>query len=98
MDRQRKQGWGLLFAACCFLWNPVIGVTDILPDAVGYLLLMLGLACAVMAAGELHGNAKSRIYHNSSCRYYTCRNCTVVFASAQEARAAGFRACKICGG
>ena len=37
MDRQRKQGWGLLFAACCFLWNPVIGVTDILPDAVGYL-------------------------------------------------------------
>ena len=44
MDRQRKQGWGLLFAACCFLWNPVIGVTDILPDAVGYLLLMLGLS------------------------------------------------------
>lgn len=62
------------------------------------LLLMLGMTCAVMAAGELHGNAKSRIYHNSSCRYYTCRNCTVVFASAQEARAAGFRACKICGG
>lgn len=62
------------------------------------LLLVLGMACAVMAAGELHGNAKSRIYHNSSCRYYTCRNCTVIFASAQEARAAGFRPCRICGG
>ena len=32
------------------------------------LLLVLGMTCAVMAAGELHGNAKSRIYHNSSCR------------------------------
>ena len=62
------------------------------------LLLVLGMACAVMAAGELHGNTKSRIYHNSSCRYYTCRNCTVIFASAQEARAAGFRPCRICGG
>lgn len=40
---------------CCFLLT-------------ASLLLMLGLACAVMAAGELHGNGKSRIYHNSSCR------------------------------
>ncbi len=70
---------------CCFL----------LPAS---LLLMLGMAYAVMAAGELHGNAKSRIYHNSSCRYYTCRNCTVVFAADQEARAAGFSLRRICGG
>ena len=31
----------------------------LLPSA--SLLLVLGMACAVMAAGELHGNAKSRI-------------------------------------
>lgn len=58
-------------------------------------LFALGTA---YAAGEVHGNAYSRIYHNSGCRYYMCKNCTVVFASAAEAQKAGFRACKICGG
>jgi hypothetical protein len=47
---------------------------------------------------SLHGNARSGIYHNSSCKYFTCKACTVVFRSASEARAKGFRACKICGG
>ena len=57
---------------------------------------MLGMAYAVMAAGELHGNAKSRIYHNT--QRSTVRNCTVVFAADQEARAAGFSLRRICGG
>ena len=64
-------------------------------------LLCLALAFFPLSAGsaqELHGNAKSYIYHNSSCRYYDCKNCVVIFSSRREAEAAGFRACKVCGG
>jgi endonuclease YncB( thermonuclease family) len=43
------------------------------------------------ASTELHGNVKSRVYHRSSCRNYTCQNCTRVFQSEAEAKAAGFR-------
>ena len=32
------------------------------------------------------------------CRYFNCKACTVVFQSAEEARANGYRACKVCGG
>lgn len=46
----------------------------------------------------VHGNAKSRIYHNASCRYFNCKACTVIFRSASEARAGGYRACRVCGG
>lgn len=46
----------------------------------------------------LRGNAQSRIYHNASCRYYNCKACTVRLSSPAEARAKGFRACKVCGG
>lgn len=51
-----------------------------------------------MAAYVVHGNYKSRIYHNARCRYFNCKACTVVFNSPQEARANGYRACKVCGG
>lgn len=44
------------------------------------------------------GNAKSKKYHNSTCRYYTCKQCTLRFRSAAAARAEGFSPCKICGG
>ncbi len=44
------------------------------------------------------GNAQSKKYHNSSCRYFTCKNCTVVLSGPAEARKRGFAACKICGG
>ncbi len=37
------------------------------------------------------GNVESRLYHAPHCRNYTCRNCTQVFASGADARAAGFR-------
>lgn len=56
---------------------------------------MLGEA---LAAYVVHGNYKSRICHNARCRYFNCKACTVVFASAEEARANGYRACKVCGG
>jgi hypothetical protein len=53
---------------------------------------------AAEVSRSLHGNARSGIYHNSSCKYFTCKACTVVFTSPSEARAKGFRACKVCGG
>ena len=78
------------------------------------LLLAAMLATPVMAASSsalehpgvqlaensqvVHGNAKSRIYHNASCKYFNCKACTVVFKSTAEAKAKGFRACKVCGG
>lgn len=43
-----------------------------------------------------HGNVSSRIYHDSSCRYYNCKNCTREFRSKEEAHGAGYRGCKIC--
>lgn len=63
--------------------------------------IVLALCVAVLpalAAQEFHGNPTSMIYHNSSCRYFDCQNCYVVFYSRKEAREAGFRACKICKG
>lgn len=65
--------------------------------------LFLSFSAAVMlgesrAAYVVHGNYKSRIYHNSGCRYFNCKACTVVFRSAEEARSAGYRPCKVCGG
>ena len=59
---------------------------------------MLCLPSMARSAQELHGNAKSYICHNSSCRYYNCKNCVVIFSSRKEAEEAGFRACKVCGG
>lgn len=44
------------------------------------------------------GNAESGIYHNSGCKYFTCKKCTVKLASPKEAAAKGFKACKVCGG
>ena len=43
-----------------------------------------------------HGNTNSRIYHDSGCRYYNCKNCTREFRSKEEAHGAGYRGCKIC--
>ncbi|MDR1659089.1 MAG: hypothetical protein LBR94_01945 [Desulfovibrio sp.] len=52
-----------------------------------------------MASGNVyHGNWSSRIYHNSTCKYFTCKRCTVKFFSAEEAEAKGYRSCKVCGG
>lgn len=44
MTKPRTMGFGMLLVAGFFLWNPIIGVRDYLPDAVGYLLLCLGLS------------------------------------------------------
>jgi endonuclease YncB( thermonuclease family) len=41
--------------------------------------------------GPLHGNRVSRVYHAPWCKNYNCKNCTVIFQSEPEAKAAGFR-------
>ena len=40
-----KQRMGMLWLLLggCFLWNPIVGVRDFLPDAIGYLLICIGL-------------------------------------------------------
>jgi len=43
-----------------------------------------------------HGNVNSRVFHQSSCEHYNCKNCTVVFVSRSEALAAGYRPCGRC--
>lgn len=51
-----------------------------------------------LAASEYHGNPTTKVYHNSSCKHYNCKKCTVVFKSAKAAQKAGYRACGICKG
>lgn len=43
------------------------------------------------ALGPFHGNASSRVFHSATCKNYNCRNCSVVFATAAAAEAAGFK-------
>ncbi len=38
-----------------------------------------------------HGNRNSKVYHAPGCRYYTCKNCTVILKSKEEAAQRGFR-------
>jgi endonuclease YncB( thermonuclease family) len=48
-------------------------------------------AKASSAAGPFHGNVKSMVFHAPACPNYNCKQCTAVFATAQEAVAKGFR-------
>ena len=43
------------------------------------------------SAVSFRGNTSNRVYHTSTCPNFNCRNCTRVFASEAEAKAAGFR-------
>ena len=38
------------------------------------------------ATSSYSGNAKTRVFHVSGCRYFNCKACTVRFKSAEEAR------------
>ncbi len=40
----RTLGLGCLIAGACFLFDPYIGIFDVLPDCIGYLLFALGLS------------------------------------------------------
>jgi len=51
---------------------------------------------AALATTIYHGNTDSKILHSPGCKYFNCRNCTIIFHSKNEARQAGFRPCKLC--
>jgi methylphosphotriester-DNA--protein-cysteine methyltransferase len=65
---------------------------------------VLGVAAVLLAAlvfagsrsEPFHGNTRSRVFHQSSCRHYTCPRCTAVFKTAEEAVRNGYRPCRIC--
>jgi hypothetical protein len=42
------------------------------------------------------GNTKTYKFHEMSCRYSDCKNCTAYFATRQEAIRAGYRPCGVC--
>jgi len=48
------------------------------------------------AAGPLHGNTRSMVFHRPGCRNYDCKNCTAVFKNAAEAAAAGYQQAGCC--
>ncbi len=66
--------------------------------AARFLALSILVACAGLTSARqpFHGNARTGVYHQSSCRYYSCPNCTVRLDSAEEAKEQGFRPCKVC--
>lgn len=65
--------------------------------AVRSALFVTLLASAITGvAAEYRGNRESRVFHQSSCRYFSCKNCTVVLASPEEAANRGFRPCGVC--
>ena len=47
-------------------------------------------------SGGYHGNASSRVFHQSSCKDYNCKNCTEVFNNREDAVMAGYRPCGMC--
>ncbi len=51
---------------------------------------------AAVVPGPYHGNVSSGVYHAPPCRDYHCRRCTRVFATREEAEAAGFRPHREC--
>jgi hypothetical protein len=63
----------------------------------GLVVLVLLLAASLAASGaEYHGNTESKAFHQASCRYYNCKNCTAVFRSVDEAIQYGYHACGSC--
>ncbi|HEX7151759.1 MAG TPA: Ada metal-binding domain-containing protein [Thermoanaerobaculia bacterium] len=42
------------------------------------------------------GNVNTHKFHRLTCRYASCKNCTVRFATRDEALKAGFRPCGVC--
>jgi len=50
----------------------------------------------IAAAGNVHGNTRSRVFHTQTCRYFNCKNCTRTFSSRNAALKAGYTPCRLC--
>jgi endonuclease YncB( thermonuclease family) len=44
----------------------------------------------------LHGNVRSQVFHQKSCKQYNCKNCTKIFRSRKEALRKGYHPCNLC--
>jgi len=42
--KKMNMGFLWLLLGGCFLWNPIVGVKDFLPDAIGYFMLFMGIS------------------------------------------------------
>lgn len=42
--REKTMGFVWILAGICFLWDPVVGVVDLLPDFIGWLLVCIGIS------------------------------------------------------
>jgi micrococcal nuclease len=49
-----------------------------------------------LVSGAYHGNKRSKVFHQSSCKDFNCKNCVISFKTRQEAIEAGFRPCGGC--
>ncbi len=43
-----------------------------------------------------HGNTRSGVFHQSACKDYNCKNCTIGLSSREEAISSGYRPCGMC--
>ncbi len=46
--------------------------------------------------GGFVGNEETKVFHKADCQYAKSKKCTASFATADEAVAAGFKACGVC--
>lgn len=46
--------------------------------------------------GLYHGNVKSMVFHQVSCKHFNCKNCIVPIDTREKAIEEGFRPCGIC--
>jgi hypothetical protein len=59
-------------------------------------VVVVFVATLAGADAAYRGNTRSNVFHQASCRYFHCKNCTVTFDSAAEAVREGYRACGEC--
>lgn len=45
---------------------------------------------------EYHGNRKSMVFHTPKCRFYNCKNCTMIFHDRSQAIKSEFKSCGEC--
>jgi len=48
------------------------------------------------SSGGYHGNVKSHKFHSAGCKNFNCKNCQAVFATRQDALAAGYVPARCC--
>jgi hypothetical protein len=46
--------------------------------------------------GVYHGNTSSKVFHQSDCKAYDCKNCTENFQNRDDAVKAGYKPCGTC--